>query len=403
MEQHYDIQSNDPAQNKYVATVYLSEEVMDTLLMNPNDISITQVNPGTYSLNVNQEQYTFKDYSEDNLDFYRLDRDTGVLAQVGIVQKKLMMNNSKINDKLKETVKKKTVDFNRKDSTTRMLGDTSVSKVKRTTTKKPKITTKTPSVSNHVPDKPHFSTNVKDIVSAKNSSITATATPEAATKKRKKSESSSASKKKKKETEEDTLEADLINTITSSSADNTSKNNDEDDDATDFLDNLEVTVSSNQPAPSTNGSKKATPLESPTPTIPLLVVKTMTEEDPSLNPSRRNINFDKKEPELKNREIRDIHEYNTIKEEYRNKYETYVLLDKKLTDNNELFNKLTNEYNEAVTGVDKLRAADNIRKLFIARQEEIRTFNHLFKILHEELAQIKKLAANFVNSKKQQL
>jgi nitrogen fixation/metabolism regulation signal transduction histidine kinase len=154
-----------------------------------------------------------------------------------------------------------------------------------------------------------------------------------------------------------------------------------------------MTASSPASPPPTNGTK-ASALVS-TYVVPM---KSMLEEEPLLDLRRI---LDKKEPELRQREISNLHDYNSVKEEYSNKYQIYMQLDKKLLENKELFKSLTEQYSKCNDGTEKTRIADTLRQLFTVRQEEVKKLTNAFKIMHDELAQLKKLVASFVNSKRQ--
>lgn len=209
----------------------------------------------------------------------------------------------------------------------------------------------------------------------------------------------SVSKKQKKDTANGVIDEDSSNSVESEE----DEDEDEDDEDMESLLMKDIGIleapseSSSLPPPSTNGtssSKGGT-------TNYIVPVKSMMEEDPSLN--WRRVDFKKKEPELRNREIRDIHEYNSVKEEYRNKYETYIQLDKKLQENKALFKNLTDQYLKCGEGPEKKQIGDILKQLFTIRQDEVKKFTNAFKILHEELAHLKKLVANFVSNNTKKL
>jgi hypothetical protein len=144
-------------------------------------------------------------------------------------------------------------------------------------------------------------------------------------------------------------------------------------------------------SPPTNGSSNTQPSY-------VVPITSLLEEQPLLDTKR--IDLEKQEPDVRKREIRDVHDYNSVKEEYRNKYEMYMLLDRKLLENKDLFKRLTDQYTKCTDSGEKTRIGNTLKQLFTVRQEEVKKLTNSFKIMHEELAQLKKLVATFVNSKR---
>jgi hypothetical protein len=392
--EHYEIYSNDPANNRLVATFQIPDEVLCDLQQNPNDAFITMIkNKTEFVLSIKDRIYNGNYYNETgDVDFYCVDKERRRFDQVGTVQRKLSIT-SKVNENMKQITKDKTRKYNEKNSQTVVLSHTGTSKSKSVERRKKAITTTSSTVkpiSRDMTEKPHFSEEVKSKLKNKSIAVSAPSEPK---KKRKRQEDKPTKTKKRKETKETAEQS-----SSSESDDSSSEDEDLEQDLESLLDN--VTTKPASPAPPTNGTTTTAKLAAPVNNTPVVPIKSMLEEDSSLD-SRRIQDYDKKEPTLRREEITNIHDYISVKEEYGQKYQIYSLLDSKLEANKTLFKNLTEQYLRCNDMAEKNRIGETLKKLFSVRQEEVKKFTHIYCILHEELLQLKKLVTKFVESKRQ--
>lgn len=102
----------------------------------------------------------------------------------------------------------------------------------------------------------------------------------------------------------------------------------------------------------------------------------------------------------KRKQISNISEYKKYHQEFFSKYPVYSMIDKKLNENEKLFNELVKFHNSSINLKEKEKTWDIMQQLFEKRKEEIEYLTKTFNSLHADLREIKELVSTFVKKYK---
>lgn len=98
---------------------------------------------------------------------------------------------------------------------------------------------------------------------------------------------------------------------------------------------------------------------------------------------------------LRSNNIDSMSEYEQSVEQFQKKYKQYSVIDSVLCKNKEQFQELYQEY-ESSNDSSKPKIKEYMSKLYHKRKPEVEKLTQFYNVLHEELAQLKQMVADFV-------